>query len=114
MPSPGPWASWRSCSYSPNGVRGCAIPGAWILRVETLDAAGNAGPVPAPTACTSPTGTIADCDAAINALGLTQRATYQPPQRYERFQLTELTLYLLLAIAVSALGAWRVRRMDLT
>jgi hypothetical protein len=90
------------------------IPGAWVLRVEILDAAGNAGPVPAPTACTSPTGTIADCDTAINALGLSQRATYQPPQRYERFQLTELTLYLLLAVAVGALGAWRVRRVDLT
>lgn len=90
------------------------IPGAWILSVENLDAAGNVGPVPAPTACTSPTGTIADCDTAINALDLTQRATFQPPQRYQRFQLTELTLYLLLAIAVGTLGAWRVRRVDLT
>jgi hypothetical protein len=90
------------------------IPGAWILRIETLNATGNAGPVPAPTACTSPPGTIAGCDTAINALGLTQRATYQPPQRYQRFQLTEVTLYTLLAIAIGVLGAWRVRRVDLT
>ncbi|MEV6849203.1 hypothetical protein [Actinoplanes sp. NPDC051411] len=80
-----------------------------ILRVGRRTTAGNGR-----TACTSTTGTIADCDAAINALGLTQRATYQPANRYLRFQLTETALYAALAIMIAALGARRIRRIDLT
>ncbi|MBU2668005.1 ABC transporter permease [Actinoplanes bogorensis] len=90
------------------------IPGAWVLAVRTIDRTGSSRPVPAPAACTSTTGTIADCDAAINRLALRQQVAYQPRTRFWSFQLIETAAYLLAALALGGLVRRRVRRLDLS
>ncbi|GHJ43387.1 transporter [Catellatospora sp. TT07R-123] len=90
------------------------VGGGWLLDVATVDAGGHAGAVPAPDVCVSATASLAECDQAINRLGLRQQVEYQPAGRFWRFQYTELAVYLLLAAAVGAVGVLRIRRIDLT
>jgi hypothetical protein len=90
------------------------LPGAWVLGVRTVDRGGADRPIQAPPACVSATATIADCDAAINQLGLQQQVTYQPSTRFWRFQLTETALYLALTALLIAVVWRRGNRLDLT
>jgi ABC-type transport system involved in multi-copper enzyme maturation permease subunit len=90
------------------------LPGAWVLDVRTVDRGGADRPVQAPPACASAAATIADCDAAINQLGLQQQVTYQPSTRFWRFQLTETALYLVMTGLLIAFGWHRGKRVDLT
>lgn len=90
------------------------LPGAWVLGVRTVDRRGADRPIQAPQACVSETATIADCDAAINQLGLQQQVTYQPGARFWRFQLTETALYLALTALLTAAAWRRGKRLDLT
>src|SRR4051812_34528264 len=88
--------------------------GAWVLDVRTVDRDHADRPVQAPPACASATATIADCDAAINQLGLLQQVTYQPSARFRRFQLTETALYPGLTTLLIAVAWRRGKRLHLT
>ncbi|GIF47304.1 hypothetical protein DFJ67_6878 [Asanoa ferruginea] len=90
------------------------LPGDWITSVHAIDAAGQPFTGPAPQVCLSPTSSLAECDAAINQLHLSQRVAYQPASRYWTFQWLETTGYLVLALALSAFCVLRVRRVRLT
>jgi hypothetical protein len=87
-----------------------AMPGAWITSVRTVDSAGRTATPAIPQACADPGGRLADCDKAINALGLRQVVTYHPANRFWVFQCYELGLYLALTALLAALCARRIRR----
>lgn len=57
------------------------------------------------------TGTFGDTAACLGALNLHIDVEYQPDNRYWRFQLTELALYLGGAALLLLAGRWRVRRV---
>jgi hypothetical protein len=87
-----------------------SLPGAWITSVRTVDAAGRTAAPAIPQPCADPGGKLADCDQAINALGLSQRITYHPANRFWVFQWYELGLYLTLTALLTALCVWGIRR----
>ncbi|MFC8717808.1 transporter [Kitasatospora sp. NPDC057198] len=87
-----------------------SLPGAWVLSVTALDAAGRAFAGPVPEVCRPEAGSVGACREAINALGLTQRVAYQPARRYWPFQWAESGALVLLAGAVAAGCAVRLRR----
>lgn len=86
-----------------------SLPGAWITSVRTVDSTGRTATPAIPQACVVG-GDVAVCDEAINALGLRQRVTYHPANRFWVFQWYELGLYLALAALLTALGARGIRR----
>ncbi|HEV7712958.1 MAG TPA: ABC transporter permease [Asanoa sp.] len=87
------------------------LPGDWITSVHAVDPAGNPFTGPAPQICLSPTSSLADCDAAINALHLRQLVSFQPAGRYWTFQRLETSVYLVLALALGGLCVIRIRRL---
>lgn len=91
-----------------------SLPGAWIISVRTIDAAGRPFTGPAPQGCLATTSSPADCDAAINQLNLRQLATYQPAERFGTFQRIEAMVYLVLALVMVGLCGWRIRRLRLS
>ncbi len=66
---------------------------------------------PAPAACLSNTAPFSECQAALGRLDLRQQVTYQPASRYWPFQWYETGVFVVLAIALGGLCAWRVRRV---
>lgn len=86
------------------------VPGAWITSVRTVDSAGRTATPAIPPACADPGGKLADCDEAVNALGLRQLVTYHPANRFWVFQWYEFGLYLALAALLAALCARGIRR----
>ncbi|MEV4624650.1 ABC transporter permease [Asanoa sp. NPDC049573] len=90
------------------------LPGDWITSIRAVDAAGQPFTGPAPQICISPTSSMADCDAAVNALHLRQLVSYQPADRYWTFQWYETAIYFVLALALAAFSVARVRRIRLS
>jgi hypothetical protein len=87
------------------------LPGAWVLANQTLTPGGQVFTGPAPAACLSNTAPFSECQAALGRLDLRQQVTYQPASRYWPFQWYETGVFVVLAIALGGLCAWRVRRV---
>ncbi|MFD7644126.1 hypothetical protein ACFV4P_26165 [Kitasatospora sp. NPDC059795] len=87
-----------------------SAPGAWVVSVRTLTADGRPFTGPAPDVCGPDVGSLAQCREAIDALHLTQRAEYQPADRYWPFQWAETAALALLSAAVAAACTVRLRR----
>ncbi|MFJ5926371.1 transporter [Kitasatospora sp. NPDC092948] len=85
-----------------------AAPGAWVVSVRTLNADGRPFTAAAPEVC-GPDGSPQRCRDAIDAMHLSQRAEYQPAERYWAFQWTEAGGLALLSTAVAAGCAIRLR-----
>ena len=85
------------------------IPGAWILSSQIITPSGHpASSEPATAACTNPT--VQRCDSYIENLHLRQTVTYQPANRYWALQWCETAIYLALAVILTGLCLWRIRR----
>jgi hypothetical protein len=83
-------------------------PGAWLLSNETVTAAGKLFTGPATKPCLQ--GTIQQCNAWLASKHLRQLVTFQPASRFWTFQWYETAIFLLLAVALAAICAWRIRR----
>ncbi|GAA4621078.1 transporter [Actinoallomurus vinaceus] len=93
-------------------------PGAWIISNQTLGPAGRVvGSLPAwATHCAPPPGQPATaaqqaCFARLSDLGYRQLVTYQPADRYWTLQWAETAMFLVAAVALTALCVRRVRRL---
>jgi hypothetical protein len=84
------------------------LPGAWILSNQTITGSGQVFTLPVVRACQD--GTQQQCDSWLAAQDLRRRLSYEPASRYWAFQWYETALYLALALAIAALGIWRVRK----
>jgi hypothetical protein len=88
-------------------------PGAWVTGQHTVDASGR--PVPAPSYVTGCLGTSPASRASCARLareGYRQVVTYQPASRFWTIQRDETVLYLVLALLLGGVCAWRVRRLS--
>lgn len=86
-----------------------AMPGAWILTDQVVTKAGTVFTLPAVPACQ--TGTQAQCDGWLATQHLFQHVVYQPASRYWAYQWYEAAIWLTLAVALSGLCFWRIRRI---
>jgi ABC-type transport system involved in multi-copper enzyme maturation permease subunit len=86
-----------------------SIPGALIVSNTTITPAGHVFTGPATAACLGPNGGA--CNRWIASKHLRQVITYQPASRFWPIQWRETALYLLVALALGLLCAWRVRRI---
>jgi len=85
-----------------------AQPGAWLLSNQTVTASGRPFTGPAAQACT--TGSMQACTRWLASLHLRQLITYQPASRYWPLQWEEAGLFLLMAILLTGLSVWWIRR----
>ncbi|MBO3750655.1 ABC transporter permease [Streptosporangiaceae bacterium NEAU-GS5] len=97
-------------------------PGAWVLSSDLVDASGrtiggNGQETTIPVSSTSgpcaPQGGPPNedpCWAEINQLGYRQRASYQPLERFWPFQWIETGIYAALALGLTGLCFWLIRR----
>lgn len=90
-------------------------PGAWITAQHTIDAAGQ--PAKAPSwimDCPgkSPGSQDQTCYTRLARLGYRQEVSYQPSSRFWPLQAAETAIYLALAAALTAVCAWRLRRLS--
>ncbi|MER7908418.1 ABC transporter permease subunit [Streptomyces sp. NPDC096068] len=95
------------------------VPGAWETSQQTLDAAGRPSAVPSSfadclrTESGPPTLRQFDgCLVDLGALGYRQQVTYQPAGNFWALQWAETGLYLGLALALTGLCVWWIRRLD--
>ena len=86
------------------------LPGAWVLRNQTVTPAGHEIISPAPAACEKNNVPFSQCTAALGRMGLRQVVTYQPASRYWAFQGYETAIFVVLALALGGCCAWRIRR----
>lgn len=93
------------------------LPGAWPLSQETLNAAGQPSSLPSSfgdclhAASGPPTAQQFDrCIADLGTQGYRQRVTYQPAGNFWALQWAETGLYLGLALALTGLCVWWIRR----
>jgi hypothetical protein len=82
--------------------------GAWVLSNQTITPAGHVFTGPATQACLGPNAN--NCTSWLAGQHLRQLVTYQPASRYWAFQWTEAGIFLVLALALAALCAWRISR----
>jgi hypothetical protein len=92
-------------------VGGVHKPGSWILSNQSITPAGRVYTGPAPSACLH-AGPQA-CNAALGALHLHQLLIYQPASRFWAFQWYETGIFVVLALALAWLCAWRISRRRL-
>jgi hypothetical protein len=85
------------------------LPGAWILSNETVTAAGEPFTGPASPQFCGDTASPQDCLNWLGSLGLQEKVSYQPMERYWPLQWTEAGMVLALAGAVLAFGFWWLR-----
>ena len=83
------------------------LPGAWITSSHAVNAAGQAISH-VPPACTSQTPGFVQC---LGSHGVRVEITYQPASRYWAFQWYETGFYLMLALGLSGICYWRIRRL---
>jgi hypothetical protein len=83
-------------------------PGAWLLSDKTITPAGNVFTGPATKTCLQ--GPPQQCNAWLAGKHLRQLVTFQPASRFWTFQWYETAIFLLLAVALAAICAWRIRR----
>jgi hypothetical protein len=86
------------------------LPGAWVISKQTLTPARQVFTGPAPRACMSSSSTGSACLASLSRLHLRQQVTYQPASRYWAFQWSETAIFVLLALALTGLCTWWIRR----
>lgn len=84
------------------------IPGAWIVSNKTVTAQGHQFTLPNVPDCQ--TGTHDQCVAWLAEQNLHQVVTYQPADRYWRFQWTETGLFLAAAVALASVCVLTIRR----
>jgi hypothetical protein len=89
------------------------LPGAWVLSNQTIGTTGHVFTGPAPRICLSQTGSFHACQAALGRLHLRQLVTYQPASRYWAFQWYETAIFLALAVALTGVCFWWIRRRRL-
>jgi hypothetical protein len=82
-------------------------PGGWVLSNQTVTPAGHVFTGPATSACLN--GSQQQCNAWLASKHLLQRVTYQPTSRFWTLQWYETATFLLLALALVAFCAWRIR-----
>jgi hypothetical protein len=108
--------SINSLEMSQNGrmtvLAGVNKPGAWLLSNQTITPAGRLFTGPAPQACGK--GSFQACAASLGKLHLRQLVTYQPGSRFWAFQWYETAIFVVLALALAAFCAWRIRSRRLT
>jgi hypothetical protein len=85
------------------------IPGALIVSNTTITPAGHVFTGPAPAICIGYRDPA--CNTWIADQHLRQDIAYQPASRFWPLQWRETALYLVVALALSLLCAWRVRRI---
>jgi len=83
-------------------------PGAWLLSDKTITPAGNVFTGPATKTCLQ--GTLQQCNAWLAGKHLRQLVTFQPASRFWTFQWYETAIFLVLAVALAVICAWRIRR----
>jgi hypothetical protein len=77
-------------------------PGAWILSSGPVNAAGQpVSTTPAACSASSIENNLPDFDGCLTSHGIREAITYQPANRYWRFQWTETAIYLALALALA-------------
>lgn len=90
-------------------------PGAWVVRVDYLDANGNVVPQDRLRALNNayrPQPPRFDPLAYMAENGAFQRVQYQPADRYWRFQWTEGVLFFVLAVGFSSMTLTLLKRRD--
>jgi hypothetical protein len=83
--------------------------GSWTISNENRDPTGQVPDLRAPDACIQDSPDA--CSAYVLALHLTDDLTYQPADRYWRFQTYETGIFLALSLAIAGFSTWRVRRI---
>jgi ABC-type transport system involved in multi-copper enzyme maturation permease subunit len=85
-------------------------PGAWIISSAALNAAGHPTST-LPAACAGATGLKAQSPGpCMTGLGYKETITYQPASRYWPLQELETASYLALALVMTGICFWRLRR----
>ncbi len=93
-------------------------PGAWVVRNETVDAAGRvAGTLPnwvadcgGPPGAERPRAEQDACYGRLASLGYRQQVAYQPADRYWTLQAYETAIFLGLGLALIGFSFWWLRR----
>ena len=89
-----------------------SLPGSWIVSNETITARGRVFTLPLVPQCQ--TGTHQECVGWLAQQNLRQQVSFQPADRYWRFQWYETAIFLILALALAACCVVGVRRGHLT
>jgi ABC-2 family transporter protein len=84
------------------------LPGAWILTDQVITTRGTVFTLIGSPVCA--TGTRAECGTWLASQHLFQHVTYQPASRYWAYQWYETGIWLGLALALSGLCFWRIRK----
>ena len=84
--------------------------GSWTISDEDLGPTGQVLNLRAPDACLQAS-TDDACTAYVLAQHLTEELTYQPEDRYWRFQAYESGIFLALSLALTGFSTWRVKRI---
>jgi hypothetical protein len=79
-----------------------------VLSNQTITPAGRTFTGPAPAACLQ--GTQQQCAAWLASKDLRQLVTFQPASRFWAFQWYEVAIFVLLAVALAAFCAARIKR----
>jgi ABC-type transport system involved in multi-copper enzyme maturation permease subunit len=95
-------------------IAGVNKPGAWILSNQTITPAGQVFTGPPTPACLSRTSSFQACQNSLPVLHLRQLLTYQPASRYWAFQWYETAIFLALALILTGLCYWWIRRRRLS
>ena len=82
--------------------------GAWILSTQTIDNAGHVFNAATISACRG--SNFRACGAGLGRLHLTDLITYQPASRFWAFQWYETAIFLALAVILTGVCCWRIRR----
>ena len=82
--------------------------GAWIISNQTITAAGRPFTGPPTGACLGPS--YRACNAWLAAKHLRQVIVYQPASRYWPLQWEETALFVVMALLLAGVCAWRLRR----
>ena len=88
-----------------------SVPDSWTISTATINPDGTAFTGPANAQACGPNAAPRDCIQWINSLHLRQVVTYQPNSHLWSVQWTESGLFLALAVLLTGVAVWRIRRL---